>query len=235
MTARPAGVPMPRTGRLGRGGLFGGGIGGFVVLILIVIQIVRALAPGPTPTPCVGGGPCGAPPTGAPPSGPQAGLLALTPEQLWRSSDLGYEFDFDPKLWSIQKESATDVILRSNEPGSPFLVWISGVQASEATPDQLMAARFRDLRSQVLGLERNDGAPILGPAIGYLRGVGARYVGQVDSPQGPGVHVDVDIMAATDRGVTAAVAVVSDHGATEEALQQADSLLNTFLWPGGSP
>ncbi len=214
--------PMPGRSRVGRRGIFGGGIGGFVLLILVVVQVVRALAPGPAPTACSGGEPCGAPPTTS---------LALVEEQLWRSADLGYEFDFDPKLWTVDSQDGTAVVLRSNEPGSPFLVWFSGVPAAEATPDQLMAQRFGDLREKILGLERDDAAPILGPAIGYLGGVGARFVGQVDSPQGPGVQVDVAIMAATDQGITAAVAVITDHGAQAEAYQQADSLVNTFLWP----
>jgi hypothetical protein len=218
-------VAAPRRGRLGHRGVLGGGIGGFILLIAIVVAIVKALAPGPVPTPCPAGSPCGAPP---------ATPVALAAEKTWTSTDLGYEFDFDPRLWSVDSQNATEIVLRSNEPGSPFFVWFSSVPASQATPDQLMAQREADLRQDILGLEVDPNAPILGPEIGYLNGVGARYVGQVSNPQGPGVPVDVAIMAATDGTITTAVAVISQHGAVEEAFGQSDSMLNTILWPGGS-
>jgi hypothetical protein len=217
-------VAAPRRGRLGHRGILGGGIGGFVVLIAIVAGIVKALAPGPPPTPCPTASPCGAPPTTP---------LALAVEQTWTSTDLGYRFDFDPKLWTIDSQNATQVVLRSNESGSPFLVWFSSVPVAQATPDQLVAQREADLKQDILGLELDPNAPILGPEIGYLGGVGARYVGQVSNPQGPGEPVDVAIMAATDGTITTAVAVITDHGAAREAFGQSDSLVNTLLWPGG--
>ena len=212
-------------GRLGHRGVLGGGIGGFVVLILIVGGIVKALSPGPAPTPCSTTAPCGAPPTTP---------IALTVERTWTSTALGYAFDFDPKLWTIDSQNATQVVLRSNESGSPFFVWVSSVPAAQATPDQLMARREADLKQNILGLEVDPNAPILGPEIGYLGGVGARYVGQVSNPQGPGAQVDVAIMAATDGKITTAVAVVTDHGALKEAFGQSDSVLNTIVWPSGA-
>jgi hypothetical protein len=212
-------------GRFGRTGLFGGGIGGFVLLIIIVIQVVRALAPGPKAPDCPSGSPCGAPPTTP---------LTLAQEQLWTSSDIGFEFDFDPKLWTIDSQSATAVVLTSNEPGSPFFVWFAGAQATDASPIELRDRLAGALADKILGLQEDTGAPILGPAVGYLAGVGARYVGQVDSPQGPGEQVDVSIMAATDGSITTGVAVVTAHEASREAYGQADSLINTIVWPGGT-
>jgi hypothetical protein len=213
-------------GRYGRTGLFGGGIGGFVLLIIIVIVVVRALAPGPKTPDCPAGSPCGAPPTTP---------VALAQEQLWTSSDLGFEFDFNPRLWTIDSQSATAVVLSSNEPGSPFFVWFAGAPASDASPLDLRDRLAGALADKILGLQEDTSAPILGPAIGYLDGVGARYVGQIDSPQGPGEQVDVSIMAATDGAITTAIAVVTAHQTSEEAYGQADSLINTVLWPGATP
>jgi hypothetical protein len=210
---------------MGRTGLFGGGIGGFVLLIIIVIQVVRALAPGPTAPDCPAGSPCGAPPTTP---------VALAEQQLWTSSDLGFKFDFSPNLWTIDSQSSTAVVLTSNEPGSPFFVWFAGRPATEASPIQLRDSMASALGDKILGLQENTSAPILGAAVGYLDGVGTRYVGQVDSPQGPGAQVDVSIMAATDGTITTAVAVVTAHEASREAYGQADSLINTIVWPGGT-
>jgi hypothetical protein len=213
-------------GRFGRGGLFGGGIGGFVLLIIIVIQVVRALAPGPKAPECPVGSPCGAPPTTP---------VTLAQEQLWTSSDLGFEFDFDPRLWTIDSQSATAVVLTSNEPGSPFFVWFAAKRGTEASPVDLRDQLAGALADKILGLQEDASAPILGPAIGYLDGVGARYVGHVDSPQGPSTQVDVSIMAASDGTITTAVAVVTAHEASEEAYGQADAVINTVLWPGAKP
>jgi hypothetical protein len=215
----------PGHGRIGRTGLFGGGIGGFILLILIVIQVVRALAPGPAPAKCTGGSPCGAPPTTP---------VALAVEQLWKSTSLGFELDFDPKLWTIDSQSATAVVIRSNEPGSPFFAWFVGAPAAQATPAQLQDQLASALGAKILGFEMDPSTPILGPAIGYRGGVGARYVGQIDSPQGPGQEVDVAIMSATDGTVTTAVAVITSHDAIREAFGQSDPIVNTVLWPGGS-
>jgi uncharacterized membrane protein len=212
-------------GRIGRGGLFGGGIGGFVLLIVIVIAVVKALTPAPKPPACPGGSPCGAPPVTP---------VEVTQVQLWKSSSLEFELDFDPRLWTISSQSATQVILTSNEPGSPFFVWFAGVPAEQATPAELRDQLESALAEKVLGLQEDTSAPILGPAIGYVGGVGARYVGQVDSPQGPGEQIDISIMAATNGTITTAVAVVTDHGATREAYGQADPIVNTLEWPGGA-
>ena len=214
-------------GRLGRRGLFGGGLGAFATILIVAYQVIRLLAPHPAPPPCAPGGPCGAPPQGS----------ALAEQTTWRSGALGFAFDYDPNLWTVDSQSAHAVVLRSNETGSPFFVWVDAVGASGARPEDLVATRVQDLGNTILGLAQDTSArgQILGPAIGYLPGVGARYDGQVDTPQGPGGRVAVAVMAATDGRITAVVSVVTDAAASRRAFAQADSMLNTFLWPSETP
>lgn len=209
--------------RLGGRGLLGGGLGTLVFIVIVAYQIIRAIAPSPPAAPCPAGQPCGAPPQGE----------QLVSEQVFRSADLGFEFSYDPRTWSISSQDARGAILETTEPGRPFWLWISAVPAGQASPSALLAGRVGGVGKGVIGLARdtNPGDEILGPALGYVPGVGARYAGQVDTPQGPGGAVTVAILASTDGRITAVASVVTDAGAMRQALQRTDSVLNTFRWP----
>ncbi len=205
----------PARPRYRRRGILGGGGVAFVVVLGIVTAIVHALTPGPTPPSCPAGQPCGAPPQG----------LALEDEVTWRSTSLGFAFDYDPDLWQVADASDRSVTLAASAGGNPIELTIEGAQAS---PAALLDDRVGALQDSVFAMA-NDG-DVLGAGVGYVGGVGSFYVGQVDTPQGPGGSVVVAVMAAGDGRISAVVSVVADEGDRASAYAAVDSILNTFTW-----
>jgi hypothetical protein len=203
--------------------LIGGGSLAFVLVLAVASVIVRALAPGPAAPTCPAGEPCGAPPR----------TLALEHEVTWSSPSLGFAFDYDPDLWQVTDSTDRSVVLAASAGGNPFELLVEAARASEASPPALLDATVRSLQDTVFAMAPSG--DVLGAGIGYVGGMGSFYVGQVDTPQGPGGSVVVAVMAATDGRITAAVSVVADVGDRADAYAAADSILNTFSWTATAP
>jgi hypothetical protein len=220
MTSAAVGVSAPfgsvRT-RLRDPLLVGVFLGAFIGLVVMAVVAVKLRESTPQAL-CTLEHPCGPPP----------GLPRLVDGTLWRSTDLGYELEYDPAEWTVEREDARGLTLRS---GSTSLR-IDGERSTGA--QALLGRRLDELRAQMPDLAANvPERTLLGPNVGYKDGVGGAYCG---TPKGStGSRVDVIAMAATDGAVAAAVTVLSDYcdkdAADSHALANADAVMNTFRWP----
>jgi hypothetical protein len=145
--------------------------------------------------------------------------------------DLGWQLQFSPSYWKIV-DQAGDAVQLQDVDGNPIFISIEAADGS-TDPEKLLKAKTDALGETILGMEESTEAEvsITNPGVGDRHGPGAVYTGTVDSPQGPSTPVVVAVMAATDGDVTAVVAVVADKRNYGYAAQQADSILNTFLYP----
>jgi Pro-kumamolisin, activation domain/Subtilase family len=197
-------------------GIFIGAIVGLIGMAVLAILLADQNAEG---APCAPGQPC-APPQGAP---------RLLAGRVWKSTELGYELEYDPGVWSIERQDGRGLTLRS---GSTSLT-IDGERSTDA--QGLLNRRLADVRARISDLAANDdpGRTLLGPSVGLRRGVGGAYCG---TPNGStGGRVDVIAMAATEGSISTAMSLQSDDCAKGAAdsydFRIADSLLNTLRWP----
>jgi hypothetical protein len=200
-------------------GIFIGALVGVLALTLLSTVLRQPVPPAPSCPEVVN---CGNPPLGP-------GLVTGT---LWRSADLGFTIEFSPGLWEVADEDGRNLKLVFRDSRFLAYIWVQGVNASEATPQELLERRVDDLGRGILGLA--DVEPkdrLLGPNVGYVDGPGGAFAGTADTPQGPGSPVAVAVMAATDGRVSAVVSIVTDTPARTFAFGKADSVFNTFLFP----
>ena len=249
--------------RLGRMRL----LGGFAVAlgaILVVAAVVATAAKPPEPPPdCVPGRACGGPPpvepvpsataptspgpsaTASTSPGPSAdhkvGIRAGVP---WRSTDLGYEFEYDDSIWAIEHQDGRSAEFRLNASIDASLV-VEGVPASEAGAETLAKRRLADIASSVPDLAPDDRGryAILGPAIGYVDGVGGSFAGSVTSAQGATTPVGVSLIAASDGQTTVVITLIvadPDVPVGDEWAQRvvresaAELIIKTFRWAPAS-
>lgn len=233
-----------------------------VGLIAAAVVIVYILTRPPVAPDCPTGQPCGGPPphpdpsiTASPPAGslpptptPEPGGMApqLVVGSIVTNDELGYSLEYLGNRWQVLEGSASrDLRLKNDWPefGDPVL-WIRGAPAQEATPDQLMSALLDEVRSQTIGLERDERPQnaILDPEIGYVRGIGATYVATVDTPQGVSKPALILVEAASDGRLSLAAALILIGAYADDTSQEsetikfragADMILNTVSW--GSP
>jgi hypothetical protein len=224
--------PAPRghTGsRLGRPillAVFGGMLAAILVVALIV---VKSSAP-PAEQPQCPGGPCGNPPTRAPGNAP-----ALVHGQLFKSADLGYEFEFNQvsgqPRWAIEDQDGRNVTLSVG--GGAAVLAIRGVPADEASPQELLKQQQDRLKARVpdLQTDTNPDDAILAPSVGFRRGIGGLFGGTFQTPQGAGVPVVVVITAATDGRATIAMTVLTPENNRKAVFALVDTVMNTFRFP----
>ena len=100
-----------------------------------------------------------------------------------------------------------------------------------------MKARADDLPLNLVSLAQDTTTAdrVLGPAVGYRRGVGELLTGALDTAQGPGAPVDVLVMAATDDRVTVVMTLVCLHSVKADAFALTDTLMNDFRFPSEVP
>ncbi len=226
---------MPRFGASPRKGpnalvlaLYGGALALTIAVASVAIVAVR---PGPPKPTCRRGFQC-----------PHAFAAArpLVTGRVWRSRELGYRFEYRPARWSTRGLTARNAILDSRT-GLDLEVRFIGAPASVRSPLQMIADLKHDIaaNSDVLGLHSDSSLrhTLLGPSVGYVDGIGGAYAGTLDTPQGPGGRVFVDLLAATDGRITIGVEAITAEDETyrPEALYLADSLLNTLRWPSSPP
>jgi hypothetical protein len=206
-------------------GIFAGALAGILVVTLVIV-LARGQDP-PRPDCPPAPAPCSAPPT----------VFPLVNGVVWRSDELGYQFEYDAELWAVAEQDGRSVKLRANDQRFEVVLWVAAVPAGDASAQALLDDRLAELGNDILGLT-TDAAPtrqLLGSNIGYVDGPGGSFAGTADTPQGPGSPVTVAVMAASDGQITAVASVVSDIG-DEDQIRRitfglADSILNTFQWP----
>jgi hypothetical protein len=231
MSAAPALTlpPPPRKARIGRSSIIAAAVGVFVGVAVVATVIVLVRDPG-TPAPT-----CRPPESCGPPQGPP-GLVSLS---VW-DSPLGYSFRYDAARWTVEPMSdGTGAVLKLFGREDAVL---RVVGSEDATPEEALAALADSIRETAPDLAEDvrNFRRVLGPAVGYLDGVGASFAGTTDSPQGPGHPVLVSAMSARAAGVTVTVSVVMIGDRWQERIEGgwlgeqvfglADSVINTVTW-----
>ncbi|MBV8982282.1 MAG: hypothetical protein JO086_15375 [Acidimicrobiia bacterium] len=207
-----------------------------VVIISIAASATSSLTRGNAPPPCRLDAPCAAPPTGP------RNLVAT----VWRSRDLGFEFQYDGDVFEVASQDGRSARLRPKGSNSGVELVVGGVPAGEADPDKALRDRLSELSDQIVGLtpDQNPDTTIVSPSVGYVRGVGGSYRGTINVPQGPSTPVVIAAMAAGDARTTAVVSVVVPLPASgsperlaelvDAARQEGDLALKTFRWSAPS-
>jgi hypothetical protein len=203
---------------------------GILAAILVVALIaVKSSAP-PADQPQCPGGPCGNPPTRAPGNAP-----ALVHGQLFTSSELGYQFEFNQiggqPQWKIEDQDGRNVTLSVG--GGAAILSIRGVPAGQASQQELLNQQVDRLKSRIPDLQVDDNPDdaILAPSVGFRRGVGDLLGGTFQTPQGAGIPVAVVITAATDGKATVAMTVLSPEDNRQAVFSLVDAIMNTFRFP----
>ncbi len=210
--------------------VFGGVLAALVGFGVLGIVVAR---PGPVQPPCRPDKPCGTPPNRAP---------RLVVGTIWHST-LGFEMEYYTRILKVLKNDDRNLSVSLEIPSRPELdlsLWVTVAPAAEATPLQLAQDRISFFRGKTLGFQAdaNSKHELLSPLVGDVHGIGGSYAGTIDSPQGPGQPLEVLIAAATEGGRSAVVSVATSMSEQESGdspypiFSLADTLMNTFRWPG---
>ncbi len=210
--------------------IFGGALGALVGLAVLGIVVAK---PGTVNPPCRPDKPCGTPPSRAP---------RLVVGTIWHST-LGFEMEYYTRILKVMKKDDRNLALRLEIPSRPELdlfLWVTVAPSTEATPLQLAEDRLSFFRGNTLGFKSdpNSKHELLSPLVGDVHGIGGSYAGTIDSPQGPGQSLEVLLAAATDGRQSAVVSVAtsmpeqSSGDSPYPIFSLADTLMNTFRWPG---
>jgi hypothetical protein len=241
-------------------------LGGFAValgIILVGAALVATAAKPPEPPPdCKPGQACGGPPPVNPvPSasattipgptasasispGPSADRVGIRAGVPWKSTELGYEFEYDDSLWVIEHQDGRSAEFRLNASIDASLV-VQAVPATEAGAEALAKRRLAEIASSVPDLAPDDRGryAILGPAIGYVDGVGGSFAGSVTSPQGATTPIGLSLIAASDGHTSVVITLivadpdvpVGDEWAQRVVRESAAELIvKTFRWAPAS-
>jgi hypothetical protein len=198
--------------------------GALAAIAVVAVLVIKLVEPGQGPPPCAPDQPCAGPPP-APPR--------LAAAETWRSSELRFRFRYPAELWNIEETGPVGVVLTHRK--HDLVVIVRGVRSSDA--DGILDDEFQELRSRIpeLTRDRSKAHRLYGPNVGYRDGVGRAYRAATQAGT-----LSVLMMAATHRGMSALVLAatgapdVSPQGSRlkDGVLASADSLLNTFRWPG---
>lgn len=222
--------------------------GGVLAAILIIAVIVIAgSGPGDPKPPCSESVLyCPDPPQGRdresePPSSTfPSTALAFTRGTIWRSTELGYEVDYDPEIWTVTRESGTDLVLQ--DVNGDYKVLFEGRRADAWAPTQLFEARLEIIRrsSPDLTLDTDAYDAIPGAHIGYIDADGGSYIGTATGTDGvPTTPAGYALFVATDARLTILFMMVVDQPDVlidEESTRQyrfrsyGDALLKDFRW-----
>jgi hypothetical protein len=219
---------------MGRGILIGVFAGVLAVVLLITGIVVTQSAPPPPKSDCPVP-PCGPPPKPTPKGSPIPPLSPALPHFTPFQSPAGYELEFNPNLWSVANQNASDVALELNINGISAVVILRSepVPSGSTVDEDAVSTEENRLGKDVLGLAR-DKKPadqVLEPAVGYRSGRGFAFSGVADTPQGPGSPVAVVITAAHDDKLLVTFTLIADEANKKAAFFLTDSLMNTFRFP----
>ncbi len=159
---------------------------------------------------------------------------------VWRSTTLGYSFEYDPDLWGVEAEQDSYTQLKVKSQRFDIQCYVIGFAGSISVDAALQDAYAR-IDSVVIGrdLDERPYDALLGAGIGYVRGGGGVFSGTFKNADGtPGDPAGITVMAATNGRITIALAVlvhdpdISVNGGTlqHSARAAADSIVKTFLW-----
>ena len=151
---------------------------------------------------------------------------------------LGFGFEYDPDAWSLSDSGAGFAVLSSNY--FDCQVWVDVVSA-DTSPQKMMDSELNQVDRFFVGrvADTDTYDALLGPSIGYVRGVGSVWSGTLvsndGSPLAPG---GITIVSSSDGRITAAVVVIvgtpdaQENGDTQQyqARKAADDILKTFDW-----
>lgn len=198
--------------------------GALVVIAVMAVLVIKVLEPGQGPPPCAPDQPCAGPPP-APPT--------LAAAETWRSSELRFRFRYPAERWTVEDTGPLGVVLALK--GYDLAVLVRGVRSSDT--EGVLDDEFQELRSRIpeLTLDRSKAHRLYGPNVGYRDGLGRAYRAATQTGT-----LSVLMMATTHRGMTAVVVAatrepdVNPEGSRvkDGVMGLADSLLNTFRWPG---
>lgn len=198
--------------------------GALLLVALVAVALIKLLEPEQGPPPCPPDQPCAGPPP-APPS--------LAAAKTWRSTELRFRFRYPAELWKVEQTGPLGVFLSHRKLN--LAVAVRGARSGDT--ERLIDDQFQDLRDRIpeLTLDRSKGHRLYGPNVGYRDGIGRAY--QAATSAGT---LSVLMMAASHQGMTAVVLAatgapdVDPEGVRvkDGVMGAADSLLNTFRWPG---
>jgi len=242
-------------------------VGVFVLIAVVVGVVVFASQPPPPVPPCQPGQAC-APvpslppvagrsplpiatavsnPVSQPTPGASLALPAPTPTdntpaaisgQRLTDDSLGYGFEYDRDAWSLSDSGAGFAVL-----GSSYFdcqVWVDVVSA-DTSPQKMMDSELSQVDRFLVGrvADTDTYDAVLGPSIGYVRGIGSVWSGTLVSSDGsPLAPGGVTVVSSSDGRITAAVVVIvgtpdaQENGDTQQynARKAADDILKTFDW-----
>ena len=193
-----------------------------------------SVAPTAAPTAAVSASPTAPPIAGLPQPLPATDAGALRIGEVWTSSELGFGLEYNGRVWAIERETATSLVLTAGN--GAVLLSIEGFPASGASPRALLEEKVQALGDIVLGLtEETDPARQLPgrPIVGHRQGFATLMNGTVNTPQAPSANVDVVVLAATDSTISIRVTLVTDDDLRDPAFSVADAILNSIEWPRG--
>ncbi|MBX3030130.1 MAG: hypothetical protein KF809_08205 [Chloroflexi bacterium] len=160
---------------------------------------------------------------------------------------IGFGLQYDPGLWSIAQEGEGFLVLSALN-NNVALIVEAGSTSRVADAKALFDIRKELMGRSLLGYTE-DTAParaLLGnPLVGYQVGVGGLFGGAMDTPQGPSLDFTVASVAASNGDLVVAITLLTPVELTiqrgdqqiavpvrEFGLTAADSIVNSFTWPG---
>jgi hypothetical protein len=210
------GAAAPRLNRTVLLSVVAGGLAALLLLAAIAVKLKQPAAPA---GPCVGAL-----------CPPQPGTPGLISQTVWKST-LGFQAEYDSKVWAVTVQDGTNLkMVLGNTDTS---VWIQGFNASQGSLKQLVDTHLGGLGGQVVGLtpDKSPEDAILGPAVGFVDGIGATYQGTSRNGSGPGGQEFVYVVAATDGTasvVISATTTESQYKRRSGLLGYVDTILNYF-------
>ncbi len=197
----------------------------FAAAVGVAILAVALVAP-PGPRICPKGRTCQ----------PHPKVPALFAEHVY-SSPLGWSVEYAPQLFTVSQQDASHVKLLSSKSGAAIL--IATAPAAQVTPQAAIQSQVAELQNIVIGLttdQRPEDQMFGIPAVGLHDGIAGVYGGTVNTSQGAGAPVVVELVATRDSKLTLVMtAIVPAGGSTAQrtnpGLQAADSVLETVRLP----
>ena len=211
-------------------------------------SIAPTVAPTSTVVPSTGPStPPSAPPSAsasAPPEPSPTPPVALLPQprpasnaaplrigEVWISTGMGFQLEYNSNLWVVEDQSANSLSLSAGK--GAVLVSIEGFKSSSSLKS-LIQQKINKLTDVILGLTEETASwrqPPGKPVVGHRQGFGVVMNGTINTPQGPGANLDVVILAASDSAISIRVTVVTVDDLRDPAFSVADSILNSIEWP----
>ena len=179
------------------------------------------------------------------PCNPVPKARPLLDETLYKNPS-GWSLEYDAHEMSITGRQANEIQL-SDSQASGLTLAVSSKPASQSTPEASIQTELGSLEQHVVGLTQ-DTEPqdqMFGvPAVGFHGGIGSVYGGEVNTAQGSGQAIAVELVAASDATTTILVTALFDAppfeqasfpeaeaGKENPALQAADEVIETIRFP----